>query len=67
MVVFGMLSPVSLLLLVTLIPVQKNINLFFKKQEKATTFITSIKNYVIIMATDCLLIFISGFLGRTPN
>ena len=54
MVVFGMLSPVSLLLLVTLIPVQKNINLFLKS--RATTFITSIKNYVIIMATDCLLI-----------
>jgi len=63
MVIMGLLSPVCLLILLTIIPVQKNINIFFKNQDKSTTFITSIKNYVIIMATQSLLVFISGFMS----
>lgn len=62
MVLLKILSPLCLLILLTIIPVQKNINTFFKKQEKATTFITAVKNYVIIMAAESLLIFVSGFL-----
>ncbi|HPU59044.1 MAG TPA: prenyltransferase, partial [Candidatus Avimonas sp.] len=61
MVVLKILHPVCLLILLTLIPVQKNINIFLKEQDKATTFITAIKNYIIIMAADCLLIAASGF------
>ncbi|MDF2486893.1 MAG: UbiA prenyltransferase, partial [Herbinix sp.] len=44
MVIFRILSPICLLSLVTIIPVQKNINIFLKKQEKASTFLMSIKN-----------------------
>jgi len=62
MVVFGILSPICLLVLITLIPVQKNINTFFRKQEKETTFLCAIKNYIIIMGANTLLIFISAFL-----
>ena len=62
MVLFGMLSPVCLLSLLTFFPVQKNINIFVKKQEKATTFMTAIKNYIIIMGTNTALIFISSYL-----
>ncbi len=61
MVAAGMLSPICLTALVTLIFVQKNINTFFKLQDKGKTFICSIKNYVIIMASITLVIFISGF------
>ncbi|MDD2361793.1 MAG: UbiA family prenyltransferase [Oscillospiraceae bacterium] len=61
MVIWGILSPVCLLVLLTVIPVQKNINIFYKNQDKSTTFITSVKNYVIIMSAECLLVFISGF------
>ncbi len=59
MVLFKILSPIYLLSLLTIFLVQKNIKIFFKKQEKDKTFIVSIKNYIIIMATNTLLIFIS--------
>lgn len=60
MVVVGILSPICLLSLLTIFIVQKNIKQFMKKQDKATTFILSIKNYVIIMGVNTLLIFISA-------
>lgn len=59
MVVFQILHPICLLSLATIIIVQKNINVFFKKQDKASTFICSIKNFIIIMGADALVIFIS--------
>ncbi len=59
MVILKILSPVCLLTVLTVIPVQKNINKFIEKQEKSTTFIYSIKNFVIIMGTNAILIFLS--------
>ncbi len=59
MVIFKILSPLCLLSLLSLVIVQKNINIFRKKQEKAVTFICAIKNFIIIMGFDTLLIFIS--------
>ena len=56
MVVSGFLSPLSLLLLITLIPVRKNITVFFKKQVKEETFNVSIKNFVLIIAGHIILI-----------
>lgn len=56
MVICGFLSPLSLLILVTIIPVQKNINAFFRKQVKEETFIVSIKNFVLIISAHILLI-----------
>ena len=63
MVALKMLSPLCLISLVTLIPVQKNIRTFFGEQVKSRTFVTSIKNYVIIMGADTALIFLSGLIG----
>lgn len=63
MAAVGILSPVCLISLVSLIPVQKNINTFFRMQEKSSTFVTSIKNYVIIMGTNTALIFLSSLTG----
>lgn len=60
MVALGILSPVCLLLLPTLLIVQKNINIFMKHQDKATTFGTAIVNYITIMGATSLLIFISA-------
>jgi len=62
MVVLRILHPLSLVLLITLIPVQKNINIFFGEQVKSRTFITSIKNYLLIMGTISALVFLSGLL-----
>lgn len=59
MTAFRILSPLCLLSLITIIPVQKNINIFFKKQDKLSTFILSVKNYVIIMGSVTLLLFLS--------
>ena len=64
MVALDMLPQICILILVTLVPVQRNINIFLKKQDKSTTFITAVKNYVIIMAADCLLIAAGGLLKR---
>lgn len=63
MVILKILSPICLLSLLTIFIVQKNIKEFFELQDKGKTFIVSIKNYVIIMGTTTLLIFISGFLS----
>ncbi|MEL7655219.1 MAG: UbiA family prenyltransferase, partial [Bacillota bacterium] len=60
MVILKILPPILLLSLLSVIPVQRNINTFFKKQDKGITFVTSIKNYVIIMGTNTLLIFFAG-------
>ena len=60
MVVFKVLPPIYLIFLISIIPVQKNIKQFMEKQEKSSTFICSIKNYIIIMSSNSLAIFISG-------
>lgn len=63
MTIFRLLSPLCLLTLFTIIFVQKNINLFFKKQEKESTFVLAVRNYVIIMGPLTLLIFLSALLS----
>ncbi len=51
-IVFGVIMNVlpvfNLLVLITLIPIVKNIKEFFRKQDKATTFVLSVKNFIII-------------------
>lgn len=63
MVALKILSPISLISLFTIIIVQKNIKQFFKVQDKEKTFVVAIKNYIIIMGTTTLLIFISGLVS----
>jgi 1,4-dihydroxy-2-naphthoate octaprenyltransferase len=60
MVIFKILSPICLLALLTIFPAQRNISQFLKRQDKATTFMSAIKNYIIIMGAITLMIFISG-------
>lgn len=62
MVIFGILHPICLLSLASLIIVQKNIKLFFAKQEKSSTFLCAIKNYIVIMSTNVILIFMSSLI-----
>lgn len=63
MVVLKIFPPLCLLSLLTIIIVQKNLNTFFRKQDKETTFITAIKNYIIIMGSNTLLILISTLIS----
>ena len=60
MVVFKILSPICLLSLLTIVVVQKNINAFNKKQEKATTFVLAVKNFIVIMGANTVLIYLSA-------
>jgi 1,4-dihydroxy-2-naphthoate polyprenyltransferase len=60
MVVFKIISPICLIALLTIFIVQKNLTAFFKKQDKATTFVLSVKNYIIIMGANVMLMFISA-------
>jgi 1,4-dihydroxy-2-naphthoate octaprenyltransferase len=62
LVALRIFPPLCLAFLLTIVPVQKNINAFLKKQDKATTFNGSIKNFIIIMGSNTLLIFLSGVL-----
>lgn len=62
MVILKILHPICLLLLLTIIIVQKNVNEFFKVQDKQKTFIVAIKNFIIIMGSLILLIFISSLI-----
>lgn len=64
MVIFGVLHPVVLLSLFTIILVQKNIRAFWKKQEKSTTFNLSIINFILIMGANTLAIFLAVILDR---
>ncbi len=59
MVILRILSPICLVSLLSFIPVYRNIKKFMQKQEKAVTFITSIKNYVAIMGSLTIMVFIS--------
>ncbi len=62
MVVLGIFPVISLLVLITLIPVIRNIRIFFKKQIKEETFICSIKNFMWIMGANTLLLAIGSYL-----
>ena len=60
MILLGILPTFYSLFFITIVPVWKNIKVFLKEQRKETTFLCSIKNYVIIMGADVLLIFLCG-------
>ncbi len=62
MVVLDILPPISLVTLLSIIVVQRNINIFMKRQDKAVTFIASIKNYVAIMGSLAIMVFIAAIL-----
>lgn len=62
MVIFKIYSPVMLLSLLSIIPIQKNISVFMKKQDKATTFNISIMNFILIMCVNTLVLYLSNFI-----
>ncbi|MEY8355729.1 UbiA family prenyltransferase [Lachnospiraceae bacterium 54-53] len=62
-VALKILSPVCLLALLTIIPVHKNIRRFRKEHIKEKTFVLSVKNYIIIVGTQTLMIFLSGLIS----
>lgn len=63
LVVFKILPPLYLLSLITFPFAVKNIRAFSKKQDKATTFVLSIKNYILIMGGNILAIILCRLVG----
>lgn len=61
-VAMKLLSPVCLAALLTFIPVHKNIRRFKKEQIKEKTFALSVQNYIIIVGSQTLVIFLSGLI-----
>ncbi|WP_342563434.1 1,4-dihydroxy-2-naphthoate polyprenyltransferase [Paenibacillus sp. FSL R7-0345] len=51
------------LLLVTLVPLRRNIALFQQKQEKASTFILSVKNFVLMSTARIIVLAAAVLLG----
>ncbi|MBW7573833.1 UbiA family prenyltransferase [Caproiciproducens faecalis] len=63
MVLLKILPSVCLLTLLTIVPIRNHIDRFRKKQRKEETFVLSVQNYVILVGTNSLLIFVGGFLS----
>lgn len=63
MALLGMISPIALVSLLTVIPVQKNIMIFLNEQNKGTTFNVTIKNYLWIMVGSILGFVLRGIVG----
>ncbi|ULO07836.1 1,4-dihydroxy-2-naphthoate polyprenyltransferase [Paenibacillus sp. 19GGS1-52] len=62
LLMLGMNPLLVLLILLTLIPLRRNIALFTGKQDKATTFILAVKNFVLMNAARILILGVAVFL-----
>lgn len=62
MVITKMLPAVYLIMVISIIPVQKNIKGFLKKQDKETTFLFAIKNFIIIMGASIIALILCALL-----
>lgn len=58
-VILGVLPWISLLTLITLIPVTKNIKIFKEKQFKGETFICAIKNFLVFNVTYIITLILA--------
>lgn len=63
LIIIRVLPIISALSLLTIIPVQKNLNLFSKVQMKDGTFVTAVKNFVLVNVVIILTI-IAGIIIR---
>jgi 1,4-dihydroxy-2-naphthoate octaprenyltransferase len=63
LVIFRIVHPIYLLSLLSIIIVQKNINIFKKEQIKTKTFVVAVKNFIIIMSLNVIMMFICGLIS----
>ena len=64
MVVLKILPPVALLFILSFPLVEKNIRVFRKEQIKSKTFITAIKNFIIINSCYFIVLALSAIISR---
>jgi len=60
--ILGILPLWCLITLVTILPVQKNIRVFFKRQVKRETFSLAVKNFMLIMLVFILTMLLGAVL-----
>lgn len=63
MALMGIISPIALVSLLTIVPVYKNLRIFQREQNKETTFNVSIKNYLWIMNGNILGFILTGLIN----
>jgi 1,4-dihydroxy-2-naphthoate octaprenyltransferase len=63
LLILGVNPVLVALLLITLVPLRRNISLFYEKQEKATTFILSVKNFVLMSTARIIVLAVAIMLG----
>lgn len=64
MVVLNFLPVPYLLILLTIVPVERNLHQFRQRQIKAETFMTSIKNFIVLMASQCFILLLCGVVAH---
>lgn len=63
LLILGVHPVLVALLLITLVPLRRNIALFHEKQEKAATFILSVKNFVLMSTARIVVLAAAVVLG----
>lgn len=58
-IILGLLHPILLLLVVTILPMRKNLAVYNAKQVKSETFVIAIKNIVLFCSSEVVLLAIS--------
>lgn len=58
-IILGLLHPILLLLVVTILPMRKNLAVYNAKQVKSETFVISIKNIILFCSSEVVLLAIS--------
>ncbi|WP_242987769.1 1,4-dihydroxy-2-naphthoate polyprenyltransferase [Anaerobacterium chartisolvens] len=63
LVVLGAVSLILMLVLVTIIPVGKNIRIFYEKQIKEDTFVLSVKNFIIVNGALAFILAVQAIIN----
>lgn len=63
LVIFRIVHPLYLVSLLSIVVVQKNINAFKKEQIKSKTFVLAVKNFILIMSLNVIMMFICGLIS----
>lgn len=58
-IILGLLHPILLLLVVTVLPMRKNLAVYNAKQVKSETFVIAIKNIILFCSSEVVLLAIS--------
>ncbi len=57
MLIIKVLPIISLVAMLTLFPIKKNIDKFYQEQQKSTTFVLAVKNLLIIVGTTTITLY----------